>query len=545
MKTRVKQPHDRTDMFLAGTLMAVLLFLLCIALKALPSNTDSLFYRMSRVMHWMQNKDLAHYATQYQVQLRFPPLAEFFMLHLRILAENDQYVNVVQWCGMVASLVGVTLIARLLGAGTREQYLAGFFVVSIPVGILQSTSTQNDYVVTFWLVCTALFVILSKENQLKRGNKVYLMLSAALGILTKHIYVFYALPLLLWYFLPGLSRRRFGSTLKDGFAFASITILFNAGWWLRNLVTYGSLIGSVDAFGKWVHVSLDPRVWTSSVLRHTLLNFVSTIPKFNNAITGFVELCHEILRIELHDYVLIPGWNHEDLAGNPLHTLLVLFTLILIGLLYRKTASKITLKFAAVLLLGFFLVSTLFTVSPYYIRFQLPFLVLWGSIFALVATHLKLGKWTRYTALLLLVSSIPWLLFNSTRSVLAVKPYTRMGGSIFHETTEAILFANWHHLIDPYKEAAEIIVDQECKQVGLRIDSHDIEYPFWRLIEAPESGIRIDAVDQYPYLERYFDPSYQPCVLICSLCGDREEILGLHRYRDLGEGFVIFLKGSE
>lgn len=544
VKGKLHQQIDVIDVLLVGLLASVILFLLSIAWKAIPSNTDSLLYHMSRVMHWMQNQDLAHYSTQYDQQLWLPPLAEYIFLHLRILAGNDQIVNIVQWFSMVASLIGVTLVSKLLGAGKREQMLAGFFVLSIPIGILQSTSTQNDYVVTLWLVCTATFVVLNTKNELKLKDSIFLMIAVGLGILTKPVYYLYATPFLIWYFIPKLNIRRIGKFLKEGLALTGVVLLLNVGFWTRNLITYGLLLGHAESYGRWLDFGSDPRLWLTSILKHSSLNFVSTIPKSNDFLIAFVRRIHEIMHVDLGEFILIPGWNHEDLAGNPLHALLVFFTLIILVVLFHRDRIKLTTKYAVSVLGGFILFSIIMVYYPYYIRFHLPFFVLWGSVFAVAMTQIQLGKWTRLVAIMLVISSIPWLLLNSTRSAIAKRPYTRMGGSIFLETTEAILFVNWHNLRQPYTDAAQVIRDLECTDVGLMIDSHDIEYPFWRLLDAPESGIRIEAVGNYPNLERYKDPTFSPCVVICSLCGDKEEILGLNRYLDLGEGFALFVQSE-
>ncbi len=178
---------------------------------------------------------------------------------------------------------------------------------------------------------------------------------------------------------------------------------------------------------------------------------------------------------------------------------------------------------------------------PYYIRFHLPFFVLWGAVFGAIASFIDLKKVVYLAPFLFVVASIPWLLFNRTRSLIPLKPYTSLGGSVFMEAPEVILFANWHMLREPYTSVTEAVKQTSCRDVGLRIDSHDLEYPYWRLLKAPESGIRIETVDEYRYLERYLDRSFKPCALICSICGDREEYLGLERYNEFGEGIVLYV----
>ena len=126
------------------------------AIVAPPNTYDSMTYHLPRVMHWIQNQSVAHYPTHIPRQLHFPPGAEFILTHLHILAGNDRLLNLVQWIGMVGSIIGVSLLAQRLGAAGAGQVLASVVAATLPMGMLQASSTQNDYVVTFWLVWSGL-----------------------------------------------------------------------------------------------------------------------------------------------------------------------------------------------------------------------------------------------------------------------------------------------------------------------------------------------------------------------------------------------------
>ena len=92
-----------------------------LALSAVPINPDSMTYHLARVAHWAQSRSVAFYPTHIIRQLYQPPWAEFAALHLFIFAGGDRLVNLVQWISMAASLVGVSAIARQLGAGGADS----------------------------------------------------------------------------------------------------------------------------------------------------------------------------------------------------------------------------------------------------------------------------------------------------------------------------------------------------------------------------------------------------------------------------------------
>ena len=132
-----------------------------IALVAPPNTWDSMTYHMARVVHWIQNRSVIHYPTYFAGQLVYPPFAEYVIMHLQILSDGDRFANLVQWFSMVGSIIGVSLIAKQLGANPRGQIFAAVFCATLPMGILQGSSTQNDYVVTFWLVCLSHYILLA------------------------------------------------------------------------------------------------------------------------------------------------------------------------------------------------------------------------------------------------------------------------------------------------------------------------------------------------------------------------------------------------
>jgi 4-amino-4-deoxy-L-arabinose transferase-like glycosyltransferase len=110
---------------------------------------------------------------------RAPPShgAEYVTLHRQLLSGGDRLANLPQWFASMGSLFVVSLIAARLGATARGQALAALFCATLPMGILQSTSTQNDFVVAYWLACLVALV----TDATTRGWPWVVALGAALG----------------------------------------------------------------------------------------------------------------------------------------------------------------------------------------------------------------------------------------------------------------------------------------------------------------------------------------------------------------------------
>jgi hypothetical protein len=84
-----------------------------------------------------------------------------------------------------------------------------------------------------------------------------------------------------------------------------------------------------------------------------------------------------------------------------------------------------------------------------------------------------------------------------------------------------------------------------CTHVGLRIDSDDLEYTFWWLLGAPQSGMHLETIYTVDRLSHLIDPSFHPCAILCTICSDRQSLHGLPLAADLdrvdlflGPGFV-------
>ena len=118
-----------------------------------PQTWDSLTYHLSRVAHWAQDRSIWHYATGIDRQTSMPPGAEELILNSYVLTQSDRLAAFPEWFAMLGSLIGVSLIAYYLGAKSTGQWLAAGFAATIPMGIVEASSTINDYVATFWVVC--------------------------------------------------------------------------------------------------------------------------------------------------------------------------------------------------------------------------------------------------------------------------------------------------------------------------------------------------------------------------------------------------------
>ena len=144
-----------SSIYLAYTLaifIFILIPLLILAILIPPNNWDSMSYHMTRVEEWRQNLNVYPFPTSNIRQVNYPPLAEYIILNLQVLSQSDYFANLVQYFSLLGSLSLISLSVKLFGLDIKGQFLSVLLLLSIPMVIFQSTSTQTDLTASFFLL---------------------------------------------------------------------------------------------------------------------------------------------------------------------------------------------------------------------------------------------------------------------------------------------------------------------------------------------------------------------------------------------------------
>jgi hypothetical protein len=509
-----------------GLLGIELCLLFVTAVVSAPNNTDSLQYHLARVVHWQQDRSLAHYAASYGPQLWNGIWGEEVVLLSKVLLKADLGANLVQWSAMVGSLVVAAAISGQLGLSRRARWLAAMFLVSLPAGVLEATSTQTDYVAAFWMAVVAFFAVRLARQGLYRVEWIAASMAVGLAILTKGTSYLYLLPLLVWFLVEVVKRRGWLNSIKIGMGCAFVVAIINVGYWGRNIVTYGGPFGSGDWLNQRTYAAISPLAPIIGLSRQILLEYPTPSEDFNSHLIQLEHRWESFLGQPQSPFRLIWSWNHEDLAGSPFHMALALLSFLILFWIWwahsdERSGHSLSARYGLVVLLSFVVFSWLRSFDVYGARQHLTFFALSAPLVGLVMSRTLPAKAQSALIGLFLALAVPWVLLNQTRPLVGWQPRTR-SESVLVAPRDKVLFANVFQLRKPYMAAAQLVENSGCRSVGLFIDSHDPEYAWWWLLGAPESGVRIEIVDPLRATERYVDPSFKPCAMICTLCGDRE-----------------------
>jgi hypothetical protein len=477
---RLSRPRP-LEIFWICSIAAIFLLAAATALLCPPNNWDSMSYHMARVSNWFDHRSLRNYPTSDVRQLFLSPWTELAILQTQILSSGDRFANCVQWTASIFSIIAASLAARMLGAAPRGQVLAAVLCATIPMGILQASTTQNDACAAFWLVCFLCAVLsLIGDSQNPRSMLFIAGGSLGLGMLTKMTMAMYAAPFCIWLAIVLLKRRKlhgFGAIALIGV----LAIVINLPHFIRNDRTFGSPLGSVWQREKLQNFIQTPAAITSNAIRNIAIHFA--MPWGNQTVNRATLAIHRALApIDISDsrttflarpfevaYAL-----DESSAGNPLHVIIAVVCLAVA--IFRPRAPRTLKIYALCLIAGFFLLCAQLRWQPWSSRFELPWFVVAAPLCAyILQTNRAFRIGANSVVIPLLALGLYTVLFAVTRPLVG-------SNSIFRQDRASLYFLGRPEIRRPFMAAASQDFGVDPVHVGLIAGQDDWEYPLRLLI---------------------------------------------------------------
>lgn len=463
--------------------------ILLVATFSAPNTVDSQTYHMARVANWIQWGNVDFYPTATLRQLYSNPLAEYGILNIFLLSGGDRFVNLLQFGCLVGCGIIVSLIVRELNQNGATQVMAMLLTATVPMAILQASSTQNDLVVSFFVLGFFLFYLRASQTG-NRSDWLFSGLILGLAFLTKGTAYVYCASIATVIFASVIFSRLSPKKKLNFFSRSLIILLIgvsiNSFQYARNYQLFGSPIATGDE--SYSNQHLTPKMIAANVIRNyaTHLGMVFEEPsnwvydateslvgnELNNPDSSFLEIKFGVRYSD-----------HEDSAGNFTHILLLTICLLL-ALGYKGEERKKVLITTLTIIAGFILFSGLLKWNPWVSRLHTPFFMLGCAVIVTI-----LSKYSENTKNLIialcLFSSINALLIGEPRSIFAVVD------SLSNDTPrEKQYFANRPELADVYSEAVAIVKENNPPEIGLMMENDyrkynfgDWEYPVWILLK--------------------------------------------------------------
>ncbi len=502
-----------------GAVVFIALLSAIIAFQCPPNTADSMVYHLPRVMFWAQNGSLSDYPTPILRQLNYPPGAEILLLNLYLLAGDDRWLNFLQWFAMIGSVIGVSVLAKRLGAGTRAQLLAALIAATVPMGVLQSNSTQTDYVLTFWVICTAVFVWRAVFTE-DKASVIWTGLSVSLAVLTKGT-AFITLVFLFFLFWKGRNKD-FVRTTKIIGILLGLLILLNVGYWTRNMLAQpGHGIFPENETGLLVE-HFWPQGIAANTIRHAALHFMTPFDAQVQALHNFVFAIEDKLGVAHNDGRLFsydPSQAfsghyvfNEDVAANMLHFIMGT-VMIFIALFFWSKQERL---YAGCVLAACILLTGAVKWQPWASRFHLPLFLLAAPLIGIGMNKMRAWGWGMGAVLVIFAVSL--LMTHNLRPLIG-------NPNIFtFKDRRMWYFAHIQDTTGAYGQVAALVRSLGCKNIGLITGQGSFAYPLWPLI-SPDRSVRFYYMDVNNFSRSLHKRAQEQSCLILTLDNEKPRML--------------------
>ncbi|WP_298355788.1 hypothetical protein [Runella sp.] len=404
----------------------VILPLFFLAIYAPPNNVDSINYHLTRVVCWLQNHNVKHYPTFHVQQLYHNVMSEYLLLHVLALSGTDYFLNLVQWSAMIGTVFGIGLISKELGFSLQNQVIVGVLQLSLPIGILEASTTQNDYVATFFFISFLYFGLKILDN-FTWNNASWMILSLAWGGFTKYPIFFYAFPYCLWIGFQLLKKQGLKVTFSlFCAAFLCLILVFMPFFW-RNYQLFNNILSPsfghplfVENIATERHGLLYP---LSNAVKNTGLHLGLPNSAWNAQIDNLITHVHQLIGISINDSLISLDIYRtqfviqEDMSGNFL--MFISCILASIWLLFQKGHSK----FKGILIctiIGFLIFCTAAKFQLWSSRTHMP---LFAQGVILVGLFLsKLPKNRKVSiSFLFVLAALPYVINNFNKPLIPIR----------------------------------------------------------------------------------------------------------------------------
>ena len=515
-------PKDPARFFEAS--VSIILFVILaatafVALSSVPNNWDSMTYHLPRIEHWLQNKNLNYYPTSIIRQLDSNPFAEELILALRSVIDLYPLANMVQWMSFAGCIMANGQICRQLGGSRQAQSLAHALAATLPMGILQASSTQNDLVVAFFSA-TCVYFVLRVQMEKIYSLAFPVIVAAVLAFHTKGTAAIFILGFVVVYGTQILLRLPPINFWRNSIIACLLAAGIVGGYFSRNLQQFGTLLGPSSN----PVLTREPN-WGGTMLnavRDVAINLYFPNATIRSDIADFVSLTQKQLAIsqaEDDDRYTFESQRfvfqdpvHEDIGSNAIHTLIIMVTAAIalcLALSSRKSEPAIC-------------VSLQLSARDWAVHVGILHIIKMAALDRTIGTwrlhdsHSARGpaaalkimppKFLVFILAVLSIQSYEFAFRNKSRPIFG-------NWSVATASAEDVLFANRPGLKADYLRLAGQLAQARAKRVGLFIGGDSWEFPIWYLLRRKLPDQEIPAI-VHETNENTIDPAAEFLVYI-------------------------------
>jgi hypothetical protein len=484
---------DTLSVVMVIGVVCILLVSLILGIKAPPNNHDAMTAHMARLIFWVQNKSVAFYPTSEMPQLTLQPYASYKLLNNFLMTGNDYFSHFVQWEAMVISLVVVSMLADRFGFSKKKQIFTVLIAASIPMGVLQSASTQSDYLMSAYIITTCYLLLdFLEKKTLSYINAIGIGVCIGLALLIKSTAVIYLLGfavsvLFIYITNPKLILRTFAPCI----VIITTALLLNSYYMIQTYQAFEH-VNPPTTEGEYVYINqqISVPIVIENVIKNILIHVEVEHLYWNSRLNETIFSVAGNLGLNLNNPATNwskEGWkgviapkSDENISGNMLHLGLLFCAFVILGYrLLKRTGSSRSTRILLPTLVSFLTFCVILKWQPWHSRLHLPFFVLLSVFIGdmLFIEHKKRSDvFLSIVVTLLLLVSYKALFFNVTKHI--------ANGYIFSRTRqEQYLISGLTFGYGEYLPLAEEIKNQRCEELHMVMSYSEYQYPLWVLTD--------------------------------------------------------------
>lgn len=488
-----KQKTATAQIAIALGLVLILGFL---SWKIVPYNADSMAYHCARILHWIQNRSVDYYPTNIFTQLYSPPMAEYVVMQTYFLWGSDVAFNLVQWYAYILDAAMIYFICRKLNVQRELALVGSILMMTMPIAIAESSTTQVDLFSGVWLLFFVYLAIdFSKYKEIRWTRKQILeaILAgsiAGIGYISKSPICVQMFFIAIWLLAVRLFKKDKAINLLG---FAGIAGMSAIPFVLPSLIRNYKFAGDIFASNYFSTIAIG--TWTP---KYVLLNIIKnwaqtsvthTSVAVNTYIQEFVHSFADAICVDLNDPLITysadfdacfsPSY-HCDVAPAPAVGIGLLIAIIIGALLTvyciaskRKLPGHFNLEVILLLaiLSGFALIRWQGWVTrlllPTYMLSTIYIILIFDDLFGFFSINGLKSAFSIALPAVLLYTSLGAINYSVQNYERCIDTGNRM--------EMYFLDRPWHY--QPYDEIMSYVKEKNYSKVGLWMQAWHYEYP--------------------------------------------------------------------
>lgn len=526
-----------------------------LAIFTIPYNWDSMTYHLPRIMEWIQNKSVAHYATYDVRRVTSPVLPAFINLQAYLFgSSNDSIFNLLQYSSYITNAVLIYYVCKKLALEKKYCFMGMLLFVSMPIAFGEALSTQVDQFSTMWLLMFVYLLLdLLKETYRLRCNKntisdvILLSCCIAYGYLAKPSVMFGMVFFAVWLLIICIKKKESIKEVLTLILIALIVIIIIISpEVIRNIQTFGSISDPIA--GKRQLIGTGNPLY---VLVNGLMNFTMNLPNkyidWKDILEHGVYWIAYILKVDITSpliaedgvafYLHKAGRYNHDTAINPVVVIAAAAAFIwFLYKIFKKEKLKIQEYYILFASVSFLFFCCIVRWEPFVTRYMLSYLALLCP--AVVIWLFKMKKRVYADAIYGI------LVFISVCELLNLSVYHYnicKDGNSMEERTAGYFTVN-NSAADNYVELKKELEELECDSIGLYLSmAATYEYPIWTMID---ENVHMESILTENATTRYENTDFVPEYIIV-INKNAEDIVNYKQkyyvcYKEIDTDFAIW-----